>query len=81
MGTDLLRFGIVSSEAEIEVIVVIGNVTLGSNRWRDVLSRKSLIGKVDDRRVTPSRFHEVSVDIDLRGGTGDRETAYGLGIG
>ena len=65
VGADLLRFGIVSSEAEIEVFVVIGDVTFRLNRRWDVFSRKPLIGKVDDRRVTPCRFDEMSVDGDL----------------
>jgi len=78
VGADLLRLGIMGAEGDVDVVAVVGDEALGSDRRLDVVARRPLVADWYRGRRLPGGLVEDAVDLDLRGGAGDREGLAGV---
>ncbi len=81
-GADLLRLGIEGVDADVEGLLVVGEVDHGLRLRLGVVGRIGLIEGVEDGRLLPGVVVELAVDGDLAGqpGHGQRR-ADGGGLG
>ncbi len=63
-GADLLRLRVIASNADVEILVVIGQVGDGLHFRRRAVARRILVEAVDRSCVAPSRIVQAAVDRD-----------------
>ena len=66
VGADRTRVGVVGLESDIEIIVVIGDERLRSDRRLDLIARKPLVGQLNRCCFGPGHLVELGVDLDRR---------------